>query len=104
MLLGFLLPPVPEQNLSGQVAEVFYRTDIRRVANQQSQNTEENKALNQTSGLASSLLVNVHQVGLATIIYSYNTTICKNLYLIVTFRSPFELHEAYGYVTMMMSM
>jgi len=34
------------------------------------------------------MFADVHQVGLATIIYSYNATICKNLYLIATFRSP----------------
>jgi len=34
------------------------------------------------------MFVNIHQVRLATIICSYNTTVLKNLYLIATFRLP----------------
>jgi len=50
------------------------------------------------------MFVNVYQVGLATIIYSYNTTICKKSVpnCDVSFANG-ELHQAYGHVTLTMS-
>ena len=43
------------------------------------------------------MFVNVHQVGLATIIYSDNTTIRKNLYLIASLQPTNDLRPYFGH-------